>query len=319
MRIVGEGRRLAFLDSGLNCTRVIGAIVLGAMMFVQPVFAQPRPPANIPPIVPQVITVQPIAAPSAGLPLTLPNPITAARPRTAADAVNAMASAFGVVSIGLSSAEMLAALEAAAEAGEATALWRLGLMYESGEGVKQDQVRAFGYFARIANEHADTPPKSLEADVVAQSFVKVGEYYKSGLPDAGIPVDNRRSTALLLHAASYFGDADAQYRVGERYLHEAGMGNSPLQGARWLQLAATKGHILAQAKLGDLLFQGRDGITPQPEEGLIWLNIATIGALGTQDEAVVTELLARAMSIATPEQRARAIEAARSYRGPSGY
>lgn len=314
MRIVEEGRRLAFLISGLMSTSVLGAGVLGAMMFVQPALAQPRPPVDIP----HKTDIQSLASPSHN-PITAARPRTTDKPRTAADAVNAMASAFGVVSIGLSSAEMLAALEAAAEAGEATALWRLGVMYENGEGVKQDQVRAFGYFARIANEHADTPPKSLEADVVAQSFVKVGEYYKSGLPDAGITVDNRRTTALWLHAASYFGDADAQYRVGDRYLNDDDMGNSPLQGARWLQLAATKGHVLAQAKLGDLLFQGREGITPQPQEGLIWLNIATIGALGTQDEAIVTELLSRAMSIATPEERTHAIQAASAYRGPIGY
>ena len=67
------------------------------------------------------------------------------------------------------------------------ALWQLGLMYESGEGVAQDKAKAFGYFAQIADEHADTAPRGVEADIVAHSFVKMGEYYKDGLPEAGVP------------------------------------------------------------------------------------------------------------------------------------
>ena len=39
------------------------------------------------------------------------------------------------------------------------ALWQLGLMYESGEGVEKDPVKAFGYFSQIANEHADAAPR----------------------------------------------------------------------------------------------------------------------------------------------------------------
>ncbi len=71
------------------------------------------------------------------------------------------------------------------------ALWQLGLMYESGEGVAQDKAKAFGYFAQIADQHADTAPKGLEADIVAHSFVKMGEYYQDGVPEAGIPRGRR--------------------------------------------------------------------------------------------------------------------------------
>ena len=66
------------------------------------------------------------------------------------------------------------------------ALWQLGLMYENGEGVQQDKVQAFGYFNKIADEHADAAPKGVDSDIVAQSFVKVGEYYRDGLPEAGL-------------------------------------------------------------------------------------------------------------------------------------
>lgn len=232
-------------------------------------------------------------------------------PLNAVDAAAAMASMIDSVGGGMSSNELLAALQAAADAGQPIALWRLGMMYENGEGVKADQARAFGYFSRIANEHANTPPRSLEADIVAQSFVKVGEYYNKGLPDAGVKVDINRANMLLLHAASYFGDADAQYRVGKLYLSEHGLGVNALQSARWLSLAARNGHVAAQATLGNMLFTG-ELIDRQPIEGLMWLTVANEHAYGTAEQAWVGKLLNDAMSLATPTERSSAIAAADS-------
>lgn len=231
--------------------------------------------------------------------------LTAAADSPDLSGADAITNFFGGAGGGVSSSELLNALEGAAEAGQPDALWRLGLMYENGEGVKKDDVKAFGYFSRIANDYATTSPKSLEAGVVAQSFVKIGEYYREGLPDAGIGVDPQRANALIMHAASYFGDADAQYQVGELYLDPNAFGPNPLQGARWLSLAARKGHVAAQARLGDLLFNG-EGIAAQPVEGLMWLTIASNRARGTPEESWVVELLTGAMSIATPDQRKKA-------------
>lgn len=235
--------------------------------------------------------------------------VAAATPQTAADAALAMANMFDGAGGGVSSSDLLSALQSAADAGQPIAMWRLGVMYENGEGVEKDQLRAFGYFARIANEHANTPPRSLEADIVAQSFIKMGDYYRVGLPDAGIKADSNRAEALMLHAATYFGDADAQYRVGELYLQEDGLGVNALQSARWLSLAARKGHVAAQARLGDLLFNG-EGIEAQPVEGLMWLVVAHKHCIGTADEKWVTELLDQAMSVATADQRKQALQAA---------
>lgn len=212
---------------------------------------------------------------------------------------------------GVSRDELLAALESAADAGQPIALWRLGVMYENGEGVQKDEVKAFSYYSRIANDNANTPPRSLEADIVAQSFLKVGEYFRKGLPDAGIKQDSDRSHALMMHAATYFGDADAQYQVGKLFLDENELGRHPLQSARWLSLAARKGHPSAQALLGELLFNG-EGLERQPIEGLMWLSIAYERARGTDAELEIQDKLNTAMSVATPEQRASAVEAAKN-------
>lgn len=236
-------------------------------------------------------------------------PGTPKTPETAADAALAMATMLDGAGGGISGDELLLALQGAADAGQPMALWRLGVMYENGEGVKKDQAQAFRYFSRIANEHANTPPRSLEADIVAQSFLKIGQYYREGLPGAGIKADANRSVALVLHAASYFGDPDAQYQVGQMYLSKDSSEYNVLQAARWLSLAARKGHLAAQATLGDLLFNG-NGIQAQPIEGLMWLNVAHDHAMGTPEQDWVDGLLSKAMSVATPEEREAAIKAA---------
>src|SRR5687768_16012914 len=105
---------------------------------------------------------------------------------SAVDAAHNLAISLDSLGSGVSSGDLVLALEDAAAAGQPTSLWQLGLMYESGEGVEKDPEKALGYFSKIADEHADTAPNGVEAEIVAKSFVKVGEYYREGLPAAGV-------------------------------------------------------------------------------------------------------------------------------------
>ncbi len=273
-----------------GASALISVSVMSVLLMAAPAMSQdmpPVPPADIPTAA---------AAPADG--------------STAIDAAQAMASAMDGAGGGISSAEQIAALEDAAAAGDPMAQWQLGLMYESGEGVEQDKAKAFGYFAEIADQHADTAPRGVESDIVAHSFVKMGEYYKDGLPEAGIPKDEDYSIKLLMHAASYFGDADAQYRVGEMYLDKDELGDNPLQSARWLSLAAKKGHAPAQAKLGDMLFNGDGGLKANPVEGLMWLTVASRRAVDTVDAQWIDDLLNADMSVATPDARKQSTDMA---------
>lgn len=235
-----------------------------------------------------------------------------ARAQSAVDAAQALASALDGAGAGISTHDQIAALEAAAAQGDAMALWQLGLMYENGEGVAQDKAKAFGYFAQIADQHADTAPKGLEADIVAHSFVKMGEYYQDGVPEAGIPKDDAYATKLILHAASYFGDPEAQYKVGELYADPAELGDNPLQSARWLSLAARKGHAAAQAKLGNMLFNGDGDLPANRVEGLMWLTVADRRAIGTPEAGWIAGMLNSAMSVASPDERKSAVDLADS-------
>ena len=68
-------------------------------------------------------------------------------------------------------------LEYAAEKGHALAQWKLGRMYAEGDGVAQNDLKAFEYFRSIANSHADDNPDLPQARFVANAFVALGHYY----------------------------------------------------------------------------------------------------------------------------------------------
>src|SRR5439155_22553416 len=145
----------------------------------------------------------------------------------------------------------LNALPYAAEGGHPIAQWKLGRMYADGDGVAQDDLRAFEYFSRIANQHAEDSPSAPQATVVANAFVALGRYYLNGIPKSKIKPDAERAREMFSYAASYFGNADAQYDLARLYLRSAGASRDDFRyGARWLGLAAQKGQHQAQALLG---------------------------------------------------------------------
>jgi uncharacterized protein len=197
----------------------------------------------------------------------------------------------------------LNALEYAAANGHAIAQWKLGRMYADGDGVKRDDMRAFEYFRGIADAHADEVPGTPQARFVASAFVALGNYYLEGIPDSVKP-DPDRAREMFAYAASYFGDPDAQYRLGRMYLDGNGGLKEPKRAARWLSLAARKGQYQAQAVLGAMLFKGE--YTPrQAARGLMWLTLARDGA--SPGETWIADLYNAAMKQATDDERAAAL------------
>lgn len=199
------------------------------------------------------------------------------------------------------------ALRYAADQGHPAAQWKLGRMYADGDGVKRDDAKAFEYFSRIANLHAEDYPGTAQARFAASAFVALGSYYLAGIPNTAVRRDPARARDMFSYAASYFGDPDAQYRLGKMYLEGIGTQRDPRQGARWLILSAQKGQYEAQALLGHLLFRGDDGIPRQGARGLMWLTLARDGAAAPDDKWVV-DLYEDAFSEATPDERALALQ-----------
>ena len=95
-------------------------------------------------------------------------------------------------------------------------------MYADGDGVVQNDLRAFEYFSRIANAHAEDSPSAPQAAIVANAFVALGRYYLNGIPNSKIKADPDRAREMFSYAASYFGNADAQYDLARLYLKIAG-------------------------------------------------------------------------------------------------
>src|SRR3954447_8853231 len=177
--------------------------------------------------------------------------------------------------------QAVTSLEYAAEQGMPGAMWKLGRMYADGEGVGQNKLRAFEYFLNLTKTHAYEPPDSPESRFVASAFVALGQYYFDGIPDSAVKPDAAVAIDLFRHAASYFGDPDAQYHLGRLYLLGTGTAKDSVQAARWLRLAANKGQRSAQAMLGGMLFKGQ-GVARQPAMGLAWLTLAKDGASTSQ-------------------------------------
>ncbi|HET7492980.1 MAG TPA: tetratricopeptide repeat protein [Bradyrhizobium sp.] len=200
----------------------------------------------------------------------------------------------------------LTSLQYAAEGGHPVAQWKLGRMYADGDGVVQDDLRAFEYFRRIADTHAEDSPSAPQAAIVANAFVALGRYYLSGIPNSSIKADQERAREMFSYAASYFGNADAQYDLARLYLKNAGTSRDDFRyGARWLGLAAQKGQHQAQAMLGQMLFSG-DQLPRQAARGLMWLTLARDSA--TPDEIWIKDSYNKAIAKASEDDRAMALQ-----------
>lgn len=205
-------------------------------------------------------------------------------------------------------AKAVHSLEYAAEKGHALAQWKLGRMYAEGDGVTQDDLKAFEYFRRIADSHADDNPNTPQARFVANAFVALGHYYLDGIPKTQVKRDPVRAREMFGYAASYFRDPDAQYFLGRLYLDGTGAPHDPRTAARWFVLSAQKGQCRAQAMLGAMLFQG-DHVPRQAARGLMWLTLAkdNVKDASVADQGWINRLYDSAFRQASEDERALAL------------
>jgi TPR repeat protein len=194
-------------------------------------------------------------------------------------------------------------LQYAAEHGHGFANWQLGRMYADGDGVVRDDYRAFEYFQKFADSHADDNPAVPRARFVTNAFVALGHYYLEGIPNTSVAVSPDRAVRMFSHAASYFGDPEAQFQLAKLYLSGTGVERDARRAVPWLVLASNKGHYQAQALLGRILFNGEHGIR-QRASGLMWLTIACDGP-GSK-VPWIAQLRETAVQQATDDERAMA-------------
>ncbi|MGO4870979.1 MAG: tetratricopeptide repeat protein [Roseiarcus sp.] len=194
------------------------------------------------------------------------------------------------------------ALTYAADGGEPLAQWKLGRMYARGEGVPRDDAKAYEYFERLVESYNEDDPDRPDIAAISNAFVAIGVYCLNGIPNSEIKADPERALEMFQYAATNFGDSDAQYNLARMYMDgTAGLARNNMRAARWLALAADKGHHPAQALLGHLLFLG-EGVPRQRARGLMWLTIAANGAQGAKDDWI-RELHAKDLAAASDDDR----------------
>jgi exopolysaccharide production negative regulator len=177
----------------------------------------------------------------------------------------------------------LPALEYAAKRGVLGAQLKLARAYASGRDAPKDDAKAFSYFQEIADHYADISPSSPVAKFVGESFVALGQYYADGIPAMSLAPNPSYAADLFRHAASYFGNADAQYRLARLYLNGDGVEKNVGLAVNWLATAAKKQHVASQATLGEILWRG-ENVRQRQARGLALIVLAHENAVASGKE-----------------------------------
>ncbi len=213
-------------------------------------------------------------------------------------------------------ASSVEALTYAADGGEPIARWKLGEMYADGVVVPRDDLKAYHYFNQLVEDYDEDAPDQRNRGAISDAFVAVGIYSLNGIPGSEVRSDAERARLLFQYAATTFGNADAEYDLAHMYLVGAGgLAKDNITAARWLGLAAAKGHRPSQALLGHLLFVG-DGIPQQRARGLMWLQTAQTGAQSPKDDWILSLCERDLASAADPDRQMAAAMLDERAKGP---
>ncbi len=88
---------------------------------------------------------------------------------------------------------------------------------------------------------------------------------------------------LFRHAASYFGNGEAQYRLARLYMNGDGVEKNVGLAVNWLATAAKKQHAASQATLGEILWRGQD-VRQRRARGLALIMLAHENAVASGKE-----------------------------------
>lgn len=196
-------------------------------------------------------------------------------------------------------------LKYAAEQGNPAAQWKLGRMYEKGDGVQQNSVEAFNFYKMIADRYGEAQPGRPEWRITGKAMVALGHYYTAGIPEANIAPNEEEALVMYTTSAMYFSDPDAQFELGKIMLDDKASPEENRQGIRMLNLSRKKGHAGSQALLGHALVEG-EYILQNVVRGLVMLTKAERHA-SHEIRSWVQDLQQEAFALATVEQRRDAI------------
>ena len=196
----------------------------------------------------------------------------------------------------------VAACTKAAEQGDAMVQTALGVMYDEGQGVPENDAKAVEWYTKAAEQ----------GYALAQS--DLGRMYADG---EGVPVDYAKAIEWYVKAAEQ-GDAYGQRLLSFMYVTGKGVPVNEAKGLEWLMKAAEQGDAHAQYELAKVYGNGRYGVPKDKVRAFMWLSLAD--SLGHEDAAEARNFLGNRMrrkQIVKAEQLAR--EWSERYNAKHGY
>jgi TPR repeat protein len=180
-----------------------------------------------------------------------------------------------------------------AEQGNSKAQVTVGIMYDYGHGVPQDNLKAIEWYEKAALQGATAVQHQLGAKYfrgqgVPQDYQEAARWWRmaaeSGLVESqynmgllhakgqGVPQDYREAAKWYRQAAEQ-GHGQAQYSLANLYALGQGVRASYQQAAHWYRKAAHQGVPQAQYNLGILLEKGQ-GVERNLDEAIQWYRLA---------------------------------------------
>lgn len=151
--------------------------------------------------------------------------------------------------------------EAAAHGTESAkffARFYLARIYSDNSSPRTNHPRAYALFQKLADDNADLDPDDTRrAPFVAKALTALAGYLQRGLDEIKLRPDTDRATEYLHHAATFFGDKDAQFELAKIYLGGGRSGEDAKRGMHYLSVLTEEGHPAAQALLADFFWRGR--------------------------------------------------------------
>ena len=147
--------------------------------------------------------------------------------------------------------------EKAADAGHAVAMFNLGVMYYKGIGVPVDKKEARKWWKK-ATDTGDTG-----------AMLNLGWMYYEGNT---VSVDKDKAKELWEKAADA-GNVDAMYNLGVMYDRDKSVPANKKEARKWWEKAADAGNIDAMYNLG-VMYDTGDGVTPDKGKAREWLEKA---------------------------------------------
>lgn len=153
-------------------------------------------------------------------------------------------------------------IKEAAEQGDATAQYKLGVLYIQGVGMMQDSARACYWYRKAAEQGQMKAQYMLglmfsKGEGVPQDFVQARQWWEKAAAQEDTTGDN--NVILFANGSFYFNlyiNGMAEYNLGELYSNGLGVSQDHDMARQWWEKAAARGFITAQLHLGYLYYQG---------------------------------------------------------------